>query len=102
METVLRYIYEYQEYIILFAIPFLISFAFFLLMAILKRLIKKVRYWHGGVLILLIVVFFASRLFEVEFTSALFVNRFANFLLILAGFVTYCAFAITAYALRKR
>lgn len=102
METVLRYIREYQEYIILFAIPFVISFAFFLLMAILKRLVKQVRYWHGGILILFVVGYFASRLNGLETTSALFVSRFAIFLLVLSGFVTYSAFSITAYAMRKR
>lgn len=102
METVLRYIVEYQEFIILFTIPFIISFAFFLLMAILKRLNNKVRYWHGGFIILAVVLFFAVRLIGLEITSVLFVNRFANFLLILAGFVTYSSFAITVHAMRKR
>jgi hypothetical protein len=102
MNTLLRYIREYQEYIILFVTPFVISFAFFLLMAIFKRIFKKLRYWHGGLLFVAAGIYFAMRLNGLSPTSALFVNRFSFFLIVLAAFVSYSAFAITAHALRKR
>ncbi|MBS3991906.1 MAG: hypothetical protein KGZ51_07505 [Erysipelothrix sp.] len=102
MTTLLRYIREYQEYILLFITPFAISFAFFVLMAILKKPFKKLRYWHGSLLFVGAGVYFASRLNGLEPTSALFVNRFSFFLIVLAAFVSYSAFAITAHALRKR
>jgi hypothetical protein len=102
MTTLLRYIKEYQEYIILFATPFVISFAFFLLMAIFKRIFKKLHYWHGGLLFVAVGIYFASRLNGLEPTSALFVNRFSFFLIVIAAFVSYTAFAVSAHALRKR
>lgn len=102
MNTLLRYIVEYQEYIILFATPFVISFAFFLLMMIIKRFFKQVHYWHGGVVGLLIVLYFAFRLNGLQTTSAAFVSRFSFFLIVLSGLVSYIAFAVTAHALRKR
>jgi hypothetical protein len=102
MNTLLRYIIAYQEYILLFATPFVISFAFFLLMAIFKRIYKKLHYWHGGLVFVVVGIYFAMRLNGLEPTSAVFVNRFSFFLIVLAAFVSYSAFAITANALRKR
>ena len=102
MSTLLRYIEAYQEYIILFATPFVISFAFFLLMMIIKRFYKQVHYWHGGIVGLLIVLYFAFRLNGLQPTSAVFVNRFSFFLIVLSGLISYTAFAVTAHALRKR
>lgn len=102
MTTILRYIQEYQEYILLFITPFAISFAFFILMAILKRIFKKLRYWHGALIFVGAGIYFASRLNGLAPTSALFVNRFSFFLIVLAALVSYSAFSITAHALRKR
>lgn len=102
MTTLIKYIQEYQEYILLFSTPFAISFAFFVLMAILKKSFKKLRYWHGALLFIGASLYFASRLVGLAPTSALFVNRFSFFLIVLSGLVSYSAFAITAHALRKR
>lgn len=102
MTTLLKYMQDYQEFIILFITPFAISFAFFVLMAILKKPFKKLRYWHGSLIFVGAVIYFASRLNGLSPTSALFVNRFSFFLIVLAALVSYSAFSITAHALRKR
>ncbi len=102
MTTLLKYIQDYQEFIILFITPFAISFAFFVLMAVLKKPFKKLRYWHGSLIFVGAAIYFASRLNGLSPTSALFVNRFSFFLIVLAALVSYIAFSITAHALRKR
>jgi len=103
LERFLREALLYKDYIILAILPFVLGFAYFWLIFILRRYIKFLSLALGSILPIAISAYFGYQLYTALQGNDIQVvwTIVAYLLLSLVGTFTYCALAIAAKALRK-